>query len=473
MAQPLKIVPAARDGAKAARGAPPRPALTSLAGWGNNLRADCRLCEPELPGEVAAAVDRAGTVARGLGRSYGDAALNAGGQVLGLRRLDRYLGFDEATGTLICEAGVSLEAVIRDFAPRGWFPMITPGTKLVTVGGCIANDVHGKAHHAQGCFSACVDAFTLLLASGEVVPATREINSELFWGTFGGMGLLGVVLTATIRLRRIETTYFRQRSFKVRDLTEMLAVLDEQDQAFPYSVATIDVFGTGPRLGRGVITVGDHARRDELPPRLAAHPLRVSGPPKVTVPFELPELTLNKLTVRAVNAFVQRTQAGAAAFGHYEGFFYPLDKIAHWNRGYGRRGFAQYQFVIPFADGLARMRELLAAILSAGELPFLNVLKRFGKESGGILSFPRQGYTLAIDFPIRAGTIKLLRKLDAMVLDAGGRVYLGKDSYLEAATFRAMYPAAIDRWLALKAKFDPDNVFTSDLGRRVGLVPSR
>jgi decaprenylphospho-beta-D-ribofuranose 2-oxidase len=238
-------------------------------------------------------------------------------------------------------------------------------------------------------------------------------------------------------------------------------------------VATIDVFGTGPRLGRGVITVGDHARRDELPPRLAAHPLRVSGPPKVTVPFELPELTLNKLTIRAVNAFVQRTQAGAAPFGHYEGFFYPLDKIAHWNRGYGRRGFAQYQFVIPFADGLARMRELLGAILSAGELPFLNVLKRFGQESGGILSFPRAGYTLAIDFPIRADTVKLLRRLDAMVLDAGGRVYLGKDSYLQAATFRAMYPAALDRWLALKAKVDPQNVFTSDLGRRVGLVPAR
>jgi decaprenylphospho-beta-D-ribofuranose 2-oxidase len=287
------------------------------------------------------------------------------------------------------------------------------------------------------------------------------------------MGLLGVVLTATIRLRRIETTYFRQRSFKARDLAEMLAVLDENDQTFPYSVATIDVFGTGPRLGRGVITVGDHARRDELPPRLAAHPLRVSGPPKVTVPFELPELTLNKLTIRAVNAFVQRTQAGAAPFGHYEGFFYPLDKIAHWNRGYGRRGFAQYQFVIPFADGLARMRELLGAILSAGELPFLNVLKRFGQESGGILSFPRAGYTLAIDFPIRADTVKLLRRLDAMVLDAGGRVYLGKDSYLQAATFRAMYPAALDRWLALKAKVDPQNVFTSDLGRRVGLVPAR
>jgi FAD/FMN-containing dehydrogenase len=478
MAQQLRILPnspgaAAPTGSAAGVAARSRPRLspTPLAGWGNNLRADCQLAEPELPGEATAWLDRAGTVARGLGRSYGDAALNGGGQVLGLRKLDRYLAFDEATGTLTCEAGVSLEAIIRDFAPRGWFPMVTPGTKFVTVGGCIANDVHGKAHHVQGCFSASVDALAVLLASGAVVEATRETNSDLFWATFGGMGLLGVVLTATLRLRRIETTYFRQRSLKVGDLAEMLAALDEQDKSFPYSVATIDVLATGARLGRGVITVGDHAPRDELPPSLAADPLRVSGPPKLTVPFELPELTLNRLTIRAVNAFVQRTQARAAPFGHYEKFFYPLDMLAHWNRGYGRRGFAQYQFVIPFSDGLPRMREILGAILSAGELPFLNVLKRFGKESGGVLSFPREGYTLAIDFPIRANTVALLRRLDGMVLAAGGRVYLGKDSYLEAATFGAMYPA-LERWLAIKAKYDPEGVFTSDLGRRVGLAPA-
>jgi decaprenylphospho-beta-D-ribofuranose 2-oxidase len=202
------------------------PAPTRLTGWGANLRADCVLAEPETPAEVAARLDPSGTIARGLGRSYGDAALNAGGQVLGLHKVDRYLAFDGETGTLTCEAGVSLARIIQDFAPRGWFPMITPGTKFVTVGGCIANDVHGKAHHAQGCFSACVDALTVLLASGEVVVASRAENADLFWGTFGGMGLLGVVLTATIRLRRIETTYFRQRSIRVNDLAGMLAALD-------------------------------------------------------------------------------------------------------------------------------------------------------------------------------------------------------------------------------------------------------
>jgi len=444
--------------------------MTRLTGWGANLRADCVLVEPETPAEIERRLDRAGTIARGLGRSYGDAALNAGGQVLGLGKVDRYLAFDESTGTLTCEAGVSLSQIIHDFGPRGWFPLITPGTKFVTVGGCIANDIHGKAHHAQGAFSACVDAMTVLLASGEIVRSTRDENADLFWATFGGMGLLGVVLTATLRLRRIETTYFRQKSIPVKDLEAMLAALDEQDKVFPYSVATLDVVATGARLGRGVVTVGDHARLEELPPALRAHPLLISGPPKVAVPFELPELTLNALSIRAVNAFIQLRLKGAPAFGHYEGFFFPLDILAHWNRGYGRRGFTQYQFVIPFTDGLRRMREILGAVLSSGELPFLNVLKRMGKESGGLLSFPREGYTFAIDFPVRQNTVALLRRLDAMVLEAGGRIYLGKDSYVEAATFRAMYPR-LDAWLAVKAKYDPRGVFTSDLGRRVGLVP--
>jgi decaprenylphospho-beta-D-ribofuranose 2-oxidase len=450
---------------------------TRLSGWGGNLHADCVLREPENPAEVASRLDRAkgaangtangGTIARGLGRSYGDAALNGGGQVLGLRRLDRYIDFDPAAGVLTCEAGVTLERIIEDFTPGGWFPMITPGTKFVTVGGCIANDVHGKAHHAQGSFSSCVDEIMVLLASGDVVRASREENADLFWGTFGGMGLLGVVLSARLRLRKIESTYFRQKAIPVKDLAAMLSALEESDRSFSYSVATLDVTAKGERLGRGVVSVGEPARRDELPPKLAADPLRVSGPPKVTFPFELP--ALNAITVRPVNAAIMTVLRRAPAYGHYEGFFYPLDKIAYWNRGYGRRGFTQYQFVIPFADGLRRMHDILAAILSSGELPFLNVLKRFGKESGGILSFPREGYTLAIDFPIRQNTVALLRRLDAMVLEAGGRVYLGKDSYLDAATFRAMYPA-VDRWLAIKAKYDPKALFTSDLARRVGLV---
>jgi decaprenylphospho-beta-D-ribofuranose 2-oxidase len=447
----------------------PAAQMTRLWGWGANLRVDCLLSEPETPEQVRASLDRSGTIARGLGRSYGDAAVNAGGQVLGMKHVARYLSFDEQTGVLICEAGVSLEQIIRDFAPRGWFPMVTPGTKRVTVGGCIANDVHGKAHHAQGSFLASVESMTVLLASGDVVTASRTENPDLFFGSFGGMGLLGIVLTATLHLRRIETTYFRQRSLRVPDLEAMLQVLDEQDRLFPYSVATLDIFARGAALGRGVVTVGDHAQLAELPSSLRRAPLRVAGAAWIGVPFQLPELTLNNWSMRLVNAAIQRIQAGARPFGHYEGFFYPLDRLRHWNRGYGRRGFTQYQFVIPFQDGARHLREILETILSSGELPFLNILKRLGKESGGTLSFPREGYTLAIDFPIRQGTVALLRRLDAMVLAAGGRVYLGKDSYVEPEMFRAMYPE-VASFLALKAKLDPGGVFTSNLARRVGLV---
>jgi decaprenylphospho-beta-D-ribofuranose 2-oxidase len=447
----------------------PASRLTPLAGWGANLRADCIYREPETPRQLSAWLDRQGSIARGLGRSYGDQALNGQGLVLGMARLNRYLGFDAQTGMLSCEAGVSLAQIIHDFAPRGWFPMITPGTKFVTVGGCIANDVHGKSHHAHGSFSSSVESITVLLASGEIVNASRSENSELFWGSFGGLGLLCIVQSARFRLRRVETTFFRQKVVRVNDIEGMLAVLDESDQTFPYSVATLDVFATGARLGRGVVALGDHAVCKDLPAAWAKHPLRIVGAPRVTVPFELPELALNPLSIRVLNAVVQSVQAHKGPLSHYDDFLYPLDVIAHWNRGYGRRGFAQYQFVIPLSQGSARMREILQAILSSGELPFLNVLKRLGPESGGLLAFPREGYTFAIDFPIRKNTVALLRRLDRMVLDAGGRVYLGKDSYLEPAMFRAMYPEA-DRWLELKRRYDPSGTFTSNLARRLGLV---
>ncbi len=290
---------------------------TNLAGWGANVRADCLLTEPAAVSEVAAVLDRGGTIARGMGRSYGDCAINTNGQVIGTTSMDHLLAFDELTGILTCEAGTSLGSIIETFAPRGWFPMITPGTKFVTIGGCIANDIHGKAHHAQGCFSNCVESMTVLLASGEVDTVSRGEHEDLFWATFGGMGLLGVILTATIRLRRIETTYFHQKSIRAKNLEGMLAALDEHDQTFPYSVATLDVLATGAHLGRGVLTVGDHARPGDLPPRLAGHPLLVSGPPKPTVPFDLPDFTLNPLSIRLVNTVIQRIQASATPLGHY------------------------------------------------------------------------------------------------------------------------------------------------------------
>jgi decaprenylphospho-beta-D-ribofuranose 2-oxidase len=442
---------------------------TMLSGWGLYPRSEGRLIEPETIDELSRGLDVRSTIPRGLGRSYGDPAINAGGQVVGMTRLDRYLGFDEQTGVLRCEAGVSLERIIDTFAPRGWFPMITPGTKYVTVGGCIANDIHGKGHHAQGSFAVCVLSMQLLLANGSIVTASREENSELFWATFGGMGLTGIVLEATIKLRAIETTYYRQKAIRVQNLDEMLDAFDENNELFPYSVAYVDPTSTGDKLGRGVLTVGDHARLDELPARLRKQPLRVSHGSLASVPFELPSITLNPVTIRLVNGTIKNVLAYAGAVAHYEKFFYPLDAIGHWNRGYGSRGFTQYQFVVPLADGRRTMRGILQAIVSSGSLPFLNILKRMGKESGGHLSFPFEGYTFAIDFPIRGDTEALTRRLDAMVCDAGGRIYLGKDAFLDAASFRAMYPR-LDEWRAIKQRYDPEGRFTSDQARRLELT---
>ncbi len=421
----------------------------------------------ETPLEVARAVDRAGTIARGLGRSYGDLAQLSGGRVIGTPRLNRFLSFDESSGVLCCEAGVTLEQILHTFAPRGWFPQVTPGTKQVTVGGCIANDVHGKAHHHQGAFNRCVSSFRVLLASGEVVTTSRSENTELFWGSFGGLGLLGVILEVTLSLRRIETTYFCQRSVRCASLDALLDAMEVNDP--PYLVANVDLTATGASLGRGLLTVGDHACAAELPSSFQQEPLRVFGPPWLKVPGGMPALALNPFTAAAINWVRDQRALRADEVMHAEPFFYQLDAIAAWNRGYGPHGFAQYQFAIPRAAGRQRLRALLEVIVSSGNQPFLSVLKRLGPAEEGPLSFPLEGYTLAVDLPIRLGTEALTRRLDAMVIEAGGRVYLAKDSFLEASSLAAMYPR-VDEWRALKARFDPSNTFQSDLARRTGLV---
>ncbi len=439
-----------------------------LHGWGKHPQVRCRLRAAQSTAQVGRLLDPEGTIARGLGRSYGDPALNEGGTVLDCSGLDRYRAFDESTGTLTCEAGTSLAQIIEDFAPRGWFPLVTPGTKFVTVGGCIANDVHGKAHHVDGCFNRCVDSLTILVADGRVVTASREHEADLFWANFGGMGLLGVILEATIRLRPIETTWFQQRSVAVPNLDAMLDAIHAHEE--PYSVAWVDPGARGSALGRGVLTVGQHAPLDALPSSLRTKALHVAPPPRLDVPFDLPSMSLNRLTARVLNRVIGASMRRGGAFAHYDGFFYPLDFVGNWNRGYGRRGFTQYQFVIPLADGRRRIRELLECIVSSRQVPFLNVLKRFGPEpEHAVLSFPFEGYTFAIDFPIRPGLPELLQRLDRMVLDAGGRVYLGKDAFLDRPTFEAMYAGKLPAWRQAKERWDPAGRFTSNLGRRVGL----
>lgn len=443
-----------------------------LSGWGGYPLVPSRVKATSSPRALRNAVEAAAKnssqlTLRGLGRSYADQAIDAHATVLDLTPMDRYLSFDENSGLLRCEAGTSLETILNDFVPRGFLPMITPGTKFVTIGGCIANDVHGKAHHADGCFSECTESFRILLASGEVVEASREKNSELFWANFGGLGLLGIILDATIKLRRVETAYFRQRAIAAKNLDELLDAIDAHND-LPYSVAWIDSLADGPNLGRGVLTVGEAASSSDLKP--GQDPLKVSRPSPLSVPFNLPTAALNRLTISTLNTIIEQVQKNAGAIAHYEKFFYPLDFVGQWHRGYGKRGFCQYQFVIP--DGKRareNLRRLMELISTSDQKPFLNVLKRLGPEHPNTsLSFPVEGYTFAIDFPITDGLPALIDHLDDVLVSMGGRIYLGKDAFLKPKHLTAMYPK-IDAWRAVKRHYDPEQRFTSHLARRVGL----
>lgn len=441
----------------------------TLSGWGNIPKSPSKVTYARDVQEMVKALNTDQMLSRGLGRSYADQATNKDHLVVKMEKMDHFLSFDKEKGILQCEAGVSLEDIITHLAPRGWFPMITPGTKYITIGGAIANDVHGKAHHADGSFVNCVYDFTILLANGQIVRASREENADLFWANFGGLGLLGIILRATIQLRRIATTYFKQRAFAARNLEEMLQAIDDSNDDYVYSVAWIDPMAKGKSLGRGVLTTGNHAVIDDLPDKLKKDPLRIGKKPKITVPFYLPDFALNPVTVSLLDMVLYWKQKSAPVISHYESFFYPLDMINEWNRGYGKRGFIQYQFVIPTQDGRENIRKLLNEVTKSNCIPFLNVLKKFGREQGGLLSFPFEGYTFAIDFPITPQLKPFTQKLDQMVLSMGGRIYLGKDAYLDETTFKAMYPQH-KAWLEIKRKYDPSNVFTSDLARRVGLV---
>ena len=440
-----------------------------ISGWGNFPRLACEILQiktfPQLKNKIE---NRSSITARGLGRSYGDQAISNSALVVSLSTMDKILSFDEKIGLLNCQAGLSLQQIIKIFAPRGWFPMINPGTKYVTIGGAIANDIHGKAHHVDGSFINCVEEFDILLASGEVLTCSRGQNQELFFANFGGLGLLGVIIRAIIKLKRITTTYFKQKAVKCKNIDEMLDAFDQYDKDFDYSVAWVNALAKGGNLGKGVLTLGNQAAPEDLPAKLQKNPLFVSPEPKLSVPLFLPDFSLNSLTVKILNRVISYVQAKPTTIVHYEKFFFPLDAILNWNRGYGKRGFIQYQFVIPLQNGRENIKKLLRAVSESGCNPFLNVLKKFG-EGQPYLSFPKTGYTFAIDFPVTKKLPAFVAKMDQLVHECGGRIYLGKDAMLTADMFRKMYPD-YKLWLEIKRKFDPQNKYSSALAHRLNLL---
>lgn len=411
-----------------------------LCGWGRHPVIDAEVSYPSSRSAAVAAVAArapAPMIARGMGRSYGDSALAA--RVVSARYLNLLLDFDPAGGTVRCGAGVTLAELLEVFVPRGWFLPVTPGTRFVSVGGAIGADVHGKNHHGRGCFSECVVRLQLVIASGEVLACSREEHPELFQATCGGMGLTGVILEATLQLEPLANAYVDERTVKCANLEEALATF-ESCRGSTYSVAWIDCQATGSRTGRSLVMLGAPA---------ASGTLDAPGRRQLSVPVDLPGRLLNAHTIRAFNAlYYHRVRARPSSRRlHYEAFFYPLDRLENWNRLYGKGGFTQYQFVIPRAAGRAGVSAILRKIAGSGRGSFLAVLKLLGPENANPLSFPMEGYTLALDFKLEPGVFELLDELDARVFDHGGRIYLAKDCRLDAAGFRRGYP----RWEAFQA----------------------
>jgi len=445
----------------------------TLSGWGRHPVARSRVARPEKRRALAALVAHppgGALLARGRGRSYGDAALldGDGGATVLTERLNRMLAFDDATGRLRCEAGVTLREIIRTFLPRGWFLPVTPGTKHVSVGGAVACDVHGKNHHRVGAFSQFVDELTLLTASGETVTCSSGERDELFRATVGGMGLTGIITEVALRLKRVPSAYVRIRNVKTRDLDETLSLLDERSSEHAYAVAWLDALASGDALGRGLVTSGEHAEPNDLPAHQRKRPYETSARFRLSVPFDAPVGLLSEQTARVFNALYYAWHLGKEKRDvvSCERFFYPLDAVENWNRAYGRRGFVQHQSVVPEPG---TVRRLLRACRREGRGVLLAVLKRLGAESAGHLSFPKPGYTLSLDLPAAPGIEDFLRRLDEIVLDASGRVYLAKDAHLDPAAFRAAY-SDFREWQRVKREIDPDGVFTSEMARRLRLV---
>ena len=433
--------------------------LTKIHGWGRYPQQDAYLHAPTSSASLELTTKQQNSVlARGMGRSYGDSAhaLN----VLQTTYINHFIEFDKATGKLTAEAGITLREILEVIVPSGWFLPVTPGTSYVTLGGAIASDVHGKNHHIAGTFGQHVKSVTMFLGTGEVVTTSPQHHADLFYATCGGMGLTGIIMSATIQLLPIRSSFISQTTIKA-DCIEAACEAFESNSDATYSVAWIDCLSKGKSLGRSVIMLGEHAEEGGL---------EIDFKQKVSIPFSTPSALLNSLTMNAFNtAYWHKSKHNVSQTVAVMPYFYPLDVIGEWNRLYGKKGFVQFQCVVPKIDGIANMRKLLTEISSSGEGSFLAVLKQFGVGNKNLLSFPTEGYTLALDFKASQSAIKTVRRLEDMVVEMGGRMYLTKDAVMQESTFKATYPNW-EKFEIVREQYGAIGKFSSTQSERLGLA---
>lgn len=462
----------------------------TLHGWGRTAPTRAQVLSTEDLDTIVAAVKQVaddnadkpdhlkrGVIARGMGRSYGDPAQNAGGLVIDMQPFNKIHSIDPDNALVVVDGGVTLDQLMKAALPYGLWVPVLPGTRQVTIGGAIGPDIHGKNHHSAGSFGNHVVSMDLLVASGEILTLKPEgseddPDGELFWATVGGMGLTGIIVQATIRMTKTETAFFIADGDLTSNFDETIEFhADGSEANYTYSSAWFDAISPEPKLGRAAISRGSLATLDqlkELAPKLAKDPLKFSAPQLITVPDIFPNFTMNKLTMKAVG------QAWWLKSGEYRGqvqnltqFYQPLDLIGEWNRGYGSRGFLQYQFVVP-REATSELKSIVRSIQASGHYSALNVFKLFGEGNRAPLSFPMPGWNICVDFPIKPGLGHFLDELDKRVLDFGGRLYLAKESRTSAEKFHQMYPQ-MQSWLNTRNEIDPTGVFASDMSRRLEL----
>lgn len=468
------------------------PTVTQrLSGWGRTSPTTSQVLstpDVDLIASAVAAVAghnadspshlRRGILARGLGRSYGDVAQNAGGLVVDMTALNTIHAIDPVAATVDVDAGVSLDELMRAALPHGLWVPVLPGTRQVTVGGAIGADVHGKNHHSAGSFGDHVASLQLLVADGRVLTLTPDGSADdpdagLFWATIGGVGLTGIILRVVLRMTRTETAYFIADGVVTDDLDQTVAVHSDGSEArYDYSSAWFDAISPQPKLGRAAVSRGSLATLDQLrekAPKLAADPLAFNAKPLFELPDVFPNGLANKYTFTLLGGlWYAKSGNYTGKVQSLTGFYHPLDLFGEWNRAYGSHGFLQYQFVVP-PTAVTEFKQLIRDIQASGHYSFLNVFKLFGEGNRAPLSYPMAGWNVCVDFPIKAGLHEFLATLDARVLEFGGRLYTAKDSRTTAATFHAMYPE-VDGWIATRRRIDPHQVFASDLARRLELL---